>query len=184
MKTVIVYESMYGNTRVIADAIAQGLGPECEAAVVPVSQARPQLLDGADLVVVGGPTHVHGMSRASTRKGAAEAARKPGSQLTLEAGAEGPGLRDWLADLGPVNAPAAAFDTRVEGPAVLTGQASKGIARLLRQHGLTMAAKPESFLVTKANQLRDGEQDRARNWGRHLASNVAAMKVGATARAD
>jgi flavodoxin len=63
MKTVIVYESMYGNTRVIADAIAQGLGPECEAVVVPVSQARPQLLDGADLVVVGGPTHVHGSGR-------------------------------------------------------------------------------------------------------------------------
>jgi flavodoxin len=57
MKTVIVYESMYGNTRVIADAIAQGLGPECEAVVVPVSQAPPQLLDGAGLVVVGGPSY-------------------------------------------------------------------------------------------------------------------------------
>jgi hypothetical protein len=181
MKTVIVYESMYGNTRVIADAIAQGLGSECEAVLVPVSQARPQLLDGADLVVVGGPTHVHGMSRASTRKGAAEAARKPSSGLTLDPGAEGPGLRDWLADLGQVNAPAAAFDTRLEGPAVLTGQASKGIARLLRQHGFTLAAKPESFLVTKASQLRDGEQDRARDWGRQLASKVAAIKVAAAA---
>jgi flavodoxin len=38
MKTVIVYESMYGNTRVIADAIGRGLGPENETAVVPVAQ--------------------------------------------------------------------------------------------------------------------------------------------------
>ncbi len=39
MRSVIVYESMYANTRVIADAIGRGLGPENETAVVPV--ARP-----------------------------------------------------------------------------------------------------------------------------------------------
>ena len=77
MKAVIVYESMYGNTRVIADAIGRGLGPENETVVVPVAEARPGLLAGADLVVVGGPTHMHGMSRASTRKGAAQAAASP-----------------------------------------------------------------------------------------------------------
>jgi menaquinone-dependent protoporphyrinogen IX oxidase len=175
MRTVIVYESMYGNTRLVADAIASGLGPASETVVVPVAEARPGLLDGAGLVVVGGPTHAHGMSRAATRKGAAEAAAKPGGRLTLDPGAKGPGLRDWLADLGRVSGPAAAFDTRIEGPAILTGQASKGIARLLRKHGLTLAAKPESFLVTRDNQLRQGEEDRARAWGRELASRAVAV---------
>jgi len=184
MRTVIVYESMFGNTRVIADAIARGLGPENEAVVVPVGEAHPELLDGAGLVVVGGPTHVHGMSRASTRKGAAQMARKPGSQLTLDPGAEGPGLREWLVGLGQVNAPAAAFDTRLEGLAALTGRASKGIARLLRQHGFTVAAKPESFLVAKDDQLGAGEEDRASDWGRQLASKIATMKAGAAGRAN
>ena len=179
MKTVIVYESMYGNTRQVADAIAGGLGNENETVVVPVAQVRPGSLDGADLVVVGGPTHVHGMSRASTRRGAAEAARKPDSQLALDPGAEGPGLRDWFAGLGRVKVPAAAFDTRFEGVAVFTGQASKGIARLLRQHGFTVVAKPESFLVTKGSQLRDGEKDRAWDWGRGLSSKVVALRVTA-----
>lgn len=86
-------------------------------------------------------------------------------------GASPPGLPEHL-DLA--NMLAASFDTRLEGPAVLTGRASKGIARLLREHGFTVVARPESFLVTRDNQLRAGEQDRARAWGRKLAGKVAA----------
>jgi hypothetical protein len=67
---------------------------------------------------------------------------------------------------------------------MLTGQASKGITRLLRQHGFTMVAEPESFLVTKENQLRAGEEERAWDWGRQLSSKVAAMKVAAAGRAE
>jgi hypothetical protein len=180
MRVVIIYESMFGNTRAVADAIGRGLGSGNEAITVPVAQARPELLDGADLVVVGGPTHVHGMSRAATRKGAAEMAGKPDSGLTLEPGAESVGLRDWFAGLGHVTTAAAAFDTRIGGLAMFTGQASKGIARLLRRHGLHLVARPESFLITKSNHLRAGEEERARDWGRLLSSKVVAMKVGAT----
>ncbi len=183
MKIVIIYESMYGNTRVIAEAVARGAGLESEAVAVPVAEAYPELLDGAGLVVVGGPTHIHGMSRASTRKGAVAAARKPGSGLTTAPGAEGPGLRDWFTGLGQVDTAAAAFDTRLEGLAMFTGRASKGIAGRLRRHGFTMAAKPQSFLVAKDNRLRVGEEDRARDWGRRLASQ-AAMKVATAGRTD
>jgi Flavodoxin domain len=180
MKAVIIYESMYGNTRAIADAIARGFGPDGEAVVVPVGKAVPETLSGADLVVVGGPTHVHGMSRASTRKGAAQAAAKPGSKLTLAPEAEGAGLREWFAALGQSGTAAAAFDTRLEGVAMLTGRASRGIARLLRQHGFRLAASPQSFLVTGGNRLRPGEEDRAFEWGRLLSSKVVAMKLAAT----
>jgi hypothetical protein len=179
MKIVIVYESMYGNTRLIADAIASGTGPGSEAVVIPVAQARPDLLDGADLVVVGGPTHIHGMTRASTRKGAVAEARKPGSRLTLAPGADGPGLRDWLAALGPAGPATATFDTRLAGPAVFTGRASRGIARRLRRRGFTMAAKPESFLVSKDNRLRAGEEDRARDWGRRLSAPAVTKATAA-----
>lgn len=50
--------------------------------------------------MVGGPTHAHGMSRASTRKAAAEAAAKPVSGVTLEPGADGDGLREWFGSPG------------------------------------------------------------------------------------
>lgn len=68
MRAVVVYESMYGNTHLIADAIAAGLSARFEVRVVPVSEAGADVLEGADLVVVGGPTHGHGMSRAVSRK--------------------------------------------------------------------------------------------------------------------
>jgi len=74
MRAVVVYESMYGNTHLIADAIGAGLRSAFDVTVVPVAEAGPAVLAGADLVVVGGPTHIHGMSRASTRKAAVEAA--------------------------------------------------------------------------------------------------------------
>ena len=170
MRVVIVYESMFGNTHLIADAIAEGLAPGNEVTVVPVAQAGRELLDGADLVVAGGPTHIHGMSGARSRAGAMEMARKDGSQLTLDAGAEGPGLRDWLSGLGQIHTRGAAFDTRLAGAPMLTGRASRTIAKLLERHGITLLAPAESFLVTKDNQVRPREQARAGQWGRKLAA--------------
>lgn len=177
MRTVIVYESMYGNTRLIAEAVARGLEPGNEVTVVPVAGATRELLDAADLVVAGGPTHMHGMSRAATRKAAVDASHKHGGQPALDADAQGPGLHDWFGSLGRMSASAAAFDTRLASPAVFTGRASKGIARLLERHGLTLIAQPESFLVTNDNVLRPGEEDRAREWGAELAAKVPATQA-------
>ncbi len=64
----------------------------------------------------------------------------------------------------------AAFDTRMDGPVMLTGHASKTIAKLLDRHGLAEIAPAQSFLVTKDNHLRPGEEDRAEQWGRELAA--------------
>ena len=94
MRAVVVYESMYGNTHLVADAIGAGLSTAFDVTVVPVSQASREVMADASLVVVGGPTHVHGMSRAPTRKAAVEAAHKPMSPLQVEADAPGPGLRE------------------------------------------------------------------------------------------
>lgn len=174
MQAVVVYESMYGNTRQIAAAIGSGLGSAFDVAVVPVAEASPAVLSGADLVVVGGPTHAHGMSQAATRKTAVETAGRPRSSLHAEPGAAGPGLREWFASLGRYEAKAAAFDTRIHAPAALTGQASKKISRLLGAHGFNLVAKPESFLVNKETELEPQETTRAREWAVKLAAAVAA----------
>jgi hypothetical protein len=170
MRAVVIYESMYGKTHQVADAIAAGLRDAFEVTVMPVSEASPAVLADADLVIVGGPTHAHGMSRASTRASAAETAAKPASGVTLEPGAAGPGLREWFGSLGQYRVRAAAFDTRMHGPALLTGRASHGVARQLRAHGFTMVGEPESFLVTRQEHLGEGEAGRARDWGARLAA--------------
>ncbi len=168
MKAVVIYESMYGNTHLIADAIAEGFRTHGEAVVLPVGEAEPEIVGRADVVVVGGPTHAHGMSHVATRKGAADAAAKPDSEFVLEPDAENEGLREWFDRLGEVPSNAAAFDTRFDMPAAITGRASKGIAKNLRRHGARLICEPESFFVKKDNHLEPNEKARGREWGAQL----------------
>lgn len=177
MRAVVVYESMYGNTHAVAEAIGAGLQAAHEVVVVPVERAGADVIAVAELLVVGGPTHVHGMTRPRSREAAVEAAGKAGSMLVLEDCASGSGVREWLAALGPVSVPAAAFDTRMPGPPAFTGRASKGIARELARHGAQLLVTPESFLVSKENVLLAGEEPRARQWGRELAAATSPIST-------
>jgi hypothetical protein len=178
MDVVVVYESVFGNTRVIAEAVADGLrgaDPDARVAVLGVAEATPDRIGEAELVVVGGPTHMLGMSRASSRQKAMES----GDGATRdkehhEEGAEGPGIREWLEALpkAPRGRRAAAFDTRLSNP--LAGGAARSIARKLRRHGYDVVAKPEGFVVDGAEgPLRAGERDRANAWGAGLAPQAA-----------
>ena len=170
MRALVVYESMYGNTRAVADGIADGLRADYEVTVVPVAEATRDLVAGTDLLVAGAPTHMHGLSTRSTRRTAAKAAAKDGSELRLDPDAGGPGLRDWLKGLGRRDGLAAAFDTRINGVPAFTGRASHPIAKLLKRHGYRLAAAPGSFLVSSQSTLLDGEADRARRWGMTLGA--------------
>ena len=169
MKALVVYESMFGNTAHIARAIGSGL---VERGVV-VTIARVDAVDadevaGADLLIVGGPTHAHGLSNASTR----ESARQDEHE-TYE-GPVGPGLREWM-DTLPAGAAraAAAFDTRIGGaPRWLTGSAAKHVDERLEKCGYRLVVEPESFLVTRHNELVDDEIERATTWGSSVAGST------------
>ena len=178
MRVVVVYESMFGSTHAVAEAIAQGLADCADVSVVTVADADQSLLAGADLLVVGAPTHVHGMSRPSTRKAAGDQAARAGSHLALEAGADkGPGVREWMSSLGRLNLAGAAFDTRLKGSAMLTGRASKRIRRGMSHHGIHVVAPPESFLVDKSGELLDGETGKARAWGERLTWSDCVARI-------
>lgn len=172
MRVLVVYESMYGNTHVIASDIADGLRATHEVTLVPVADATADLVGQADLLVVGAPTHMHGLSTASSRQAARKAAARPDSELMLDPDAGGPALRGWLGGLVGGHALAAAFDTRLAGAPMLTGRASRGIGKSLRRHGYRLIMPPESFVVTKLNTLVDGESSRARRWGAALAATA------------
>ncbi|MFD5467212.1 flavodoxin family protein [Kitasatospora sp. NPDC127059] len=176
MHTVIVYESMYGNTREIAEAIAEGVHRAAPGAAVdclPVAEADADLTRSADLLVVGGPTHMHGMSSGLSRRMAAAAeAHKEGREAAAAEAretVEGPGLRAWFHGL-PQTEPgthAAAFDTRVDMPRA--GGAANGIAHRLSGHHYDLVVEPEGFIVEDNDgPLRAGELDRARAWGAGL----------------
>lgn len=172
MKAIVLFESMYGNTRHIAEAIGHGLEGCAEVVVSNVNQVDPAQLSDADLVVVGGPTHVHGMSWPASRENAR--ADKIAARA-LESSAVGDGVREWLEDLQPVGQLFCSFDTRVEMPRWITGSASSSIHHVLAHKGLTEVTAPASFLVTDENDLKAGECERARAWGLSAGRRAAVV---------
>ena len=168
MRVVIAYESMYGNTHHVADAIAAGFGAGKHVTVQPISELDPTGVD-ADVLIIGVPTHAHGVPRRSTRQAAVSSAHTKYEDHQLDPSATGSGVREWLSEL-PDRVPVltAAFDTRFRQPVWLVGHPARGISRTLARHGATVLARPESFFVDKHEQLAGGELDRARRWGEQL----------------
>lgn len=175
MQITIVYESMFGNTHQVAQAIRDGVrdaAPDADVECVPVGDASPELIKSTDLLVVGGPTHIRGMTSGFSRKmgisGEQKAEAKGEAPHDLEPDAEGPGLREWFDGLPKVDGgQAAAFGTRVGSS--MAGGAARGIARRLRKHGYDLLKDPQGFVVEDAHgPLRAGEVERAKQWGAEL----------------
>lgn len=180
MKAVVTFESVYGNTRAVAEAVAEGLREGGEVKVKSHHEIEPAELAASNVVVVGSPTHMHGLPTALSRKMAAKASEEDGVPLDPSATAE-PGIRSWLSGQAGDGRAAAAFDTRIDKSPALTGSAARGIGKRLRRRGFQLALEPESFFVEDAEgPLADGELERAREWGRTIASQIASTPEEAT----
>jgi flavodoxin len=172
MRTLVVYESMFGNTEKVARAVAEGLSQEMEVDLHEVGDAPAAITDFIDLIVVGGPTHAFSLSRPSTR---AEAVRQgaPAERAAV-------GLREWLAGLrkGPHSELVATFDTRVDRMRHLPGSAAKKASRLAHTLGYSPVGHESFYVADSSGPLLPGELDRARDWGRSLAADLRARHDG------
>jgi flavodoxin len=151
MKSIVIYASRYGNTRRIAEAITETLQTHGEAQLFPADEVLPILPKGIDLVIIGGPTEAHRMT-------------KPVARLFARMG------RGALQGMA-----AAAFDTRLHGPRMLAGSAGSGVARKLRRAGARVIVPEESFFVKnradpEGAELEPGELERAATWAESLAT--------------
>jgi flavodoxin len=171
MSTLVVYESMWGNSRSVAEAVAAAIGPEVRA--VHVTEAPVPIPSDVDLLVVGGPTHAFSMSRPSTRR---DAVAKGAPDGPTE-----PGVREWLARLeASDDLEVATFDTRVGSVRHLPGSAAKAAGKEVRRHHLGRLVATTSFYVDDmAGPLLPGELERARAWGHELAARPVARTGGA-----
>ena len=157
MKALVVYDSVFGNTEKVAQAIGAALGALEEVAVVRIGDASLGRLAGVDVLVVGSPTR----------------AFRPMPTVSdlikgLPAGAL-QGVRT------------AAFDTRLSPQDVnsailgffvrLFGWAAEKLDKALVGKGGSQAAAPEGFyVVASEGPLRDGELERAGAWARQIAA--------------
>jgi hypothetical protein len=169
MTVLVVFESMFGNTKLVADAVAEGVARHLPVEQVEVGVAPTVIGGGVELLVVGGPTHAFGLSRQGTRQSAAQQAQ--GGLVSA-----GIGLREWLGTLhkGAAEVAVAAFDTRVSKPH-LPGSAAAAADKRLRRLGFRSVARSTSFYVQgTTGPLIAGEAERARRWGEELAVELGA----------
>ncbi len=143
MEALVIYDSKFGNTKQIAEAIGEFLQPYGRTQVLPVAEVLSDSLGGYDLLVAGCPTQGHGASPAFHE------------------------LLDALPDGSLKGATALIFDTRYQMPRWLTGSAADQIAKTFKRKGCDRVAPPESFFVTaKEGPLVEGELERATEWAK------------------
>lgn len=161
MKALVVYDSMYGNTRKVAEAIGTALGPPEEVAVLQVVEVSPEQLAGLTLLVVGCPTQRFRPTAATT------------------------GLLNSIPNHGLRGVRVAAFDTRLTEEEIgririlaffvsIFGYAAKPIADKLQKKGGDLAVAPEGFYVAGTEgPLLEGELERAEAWAKGMVEQAA-----------
>ncbi len=163
MKAVVVYDSLWGNTAAIGKAIAEGIGPD--ALALRTDEATADVITGADLLVVGSPLIAFSLPTEKVRDDIKR--QEAGGAHPPSLGQ--PSIRTWLDSLPSGKGRAAAFETRIWWS---PGSASKAILKNLEEKGYSPASEPHKFIVKgKYGPMKDGEIERARAWGKKLASS-------------
>ena len=143
MKVLVVYDSKFGNTEKVAQAITAALGTGEDIRLAKVNAIAPQDIGALDVLIVGSPTHVFGPTRA---------------------------IKSFVGSLKPYipsNLRAAAFDTGYRSR--LSGSAAKRIEKALRRSGCSIIAPASRFIVTgNEGPLAEGELDKAVAWAKGI----------------
>ena len=155
MNALIVYDSFFGNTEKIAQAIGQALGLKGNVATLRFNEVTAEAMKELDYLIVGSPTRAFKASE---------------------------GITKFLKDIpneGIMNVKVAAFDTRVSIEDVnnrflttmvkLFGYAAEPIAKRLQKKGGIQVSTPEGFIVNGTEgPLKEGELERAAAWGKQI----------------
>ncbi|AEI12920.1 MULTISPECIES: flavodoxin family protein [Cellulomonas] len=169
MSAVVVYESMFGCTRQLAEAVGEGiaaLGARVDVLEVGEASARDDVVLAAEMLVVGAPTHMRGLSTPRTRA----LAKARGASASAELG-----VHEWLDALPGLRARrTAVFETRNNGR--FAGSAGQRIEKMLRKSGADVVVPLQSFGVDADDDGRasvtPAQVDLAAAWGRSLAQEL------------
>jgi len=160
MKAMVVYDSAYGNTEQIAQAIGSALGAPEDVEIRRVGDVQPEQLAGIDLLIAGSPTQKFRPT---------------------------PAMTDWMKripDNGLAGVKVAAFDTRFTENEInkvrvlafmvrMFGYAAQPIAGRLEKKGGELAVPPEGFYVGDTEgPLLEGELERAAEWARQVLATL------------
>ena len=156
MKSLVIYDSLYGNTEKIAQVIGEALGILGEVAIKRVGEVNMEDLAGLDILILGSPTQQFRATAA---------------------------MKDFLKRI-PANGfkgvKVAAFDTRLTQAEIektppllfferIFGYADRRMVKMLKNKGGELAIPGEGFFVQgMKGPLVEGELERAEQWARKL----------------
>jgi flavodoxin I len=156
MKALVVYDSQFGNTEKIAQAISQELSSRMDIEILQVGNVKPELLAGISFLVVGSPTQRFRPTTATTN------------------------FLKSIPKNGLDRIKVAAFDTRLTEKEIgenrilaffvsLYGYAAEPISKILQRKGGTLIVPPEGFFVEgMEGPLIQGELERASDWAKQI----------------
>jgi hypothetical protein len=172
MHAIVIYESHWGCTKAVAEAIAEGIGKDARA--LTTDEATGEVLAGADLVVAGAPVIAFALPRTGATAQLAADTKAP-----RPADVSHPLLRTWLERMPAGRGGFAAFETRIWwSPRGATGTIESRFSKA----GYRKVAKAERFVVAGAyGPLREGELERAREWGATLKAAIGAPRAKSAA---
>jgi flavodoxin len=141
MKSLIIYDSFFGNTKLLAETIGKEFGNDTK--VLHVSDFKQEDLKGISLLIVGSP--ILGW--------------RPSEKTTAFLMSFG---KDQLKGIR-----VATFDTRVK--LFFHGDATKKMSEMLSNLGAEVIVEPNWFIVTgKEGPLAEGELERAKEWANQI----------------
>jgi flavodoxin len=156
MNILIVFDSQFGNTNIIAQAINDGIPQGHSVSRLSAGEFSQKQLDDIYLLIIGSPT---------------------------QGGRPTPKVLSYLDSIptdGLQKIQCACFDTRLleqdQNFALkllmkAIGYAAPKIAELLIKKGGVLIVPPEGFIVTKKEgPLKDGEEMRAKAWAKNIIS--------------
>lgn len=149
MKTIVIYDTQFGNTEEVAKAVAGALGGDVK--IQKVKDANPADLSDYDLIVIGSPTQ--------------------GGRQTMTMKA----FLDIVKDGALKGKSAVVFDTRLKTMLVkLFGYAAGRIADIIKDKGGEVLLEEPFYVKSAKGPLLEGELDRAKAWGKKVAETAAA----------
>jgi len=154
VKALVIYDSVFGNTEKVAQAIGEALEGPAEVSVLKVGDVPPEFWTGLDALIVGSPTRAFSATPATKK------------------------LLSGIPRQGLQGVRIAAFDTRMDvdqAPGILKalvklfGYAAEPLAATLRKKGGQEALPPAGFIVGGTEgPLGEGEFERAEEWAKGI----------------
>lgn len=143
MENLVIYDSLYGNTQKVAEAVAEAI----KGKSVRVQDFKPEMLDGVSLLIVGCPVHAWNPSKPTTEFLSSLPANSLNGKYV------------------------AAFDTRIK--IFFSGSASDKVERKLIDLEGKAGGLPAAFIVKgKEGPLVEGELGKAKEWAGRILEKI------------